>query len=745
MEAVLASSPVWYQSRACDSSGNGFFAFASRSLVYLLDIRGTAPQHYGILSGHEERVVTCSFGVKGSAGEVYLISGADDGLVKCWDIHTQRVANEHKVHGMNKVVCVHCSPASNKLVVSGDDKGFIVVWNVETDATQRLMPDGGIHQVMSCLTCSPHYPHLVAVGYKSGAASVIDIRKNGNVIRKLRGHGNEIHSLVWSAFPTEDIYPSNQDTNGQITNEKENFQSIIVTSSKDRTIRLWSLSRGKCLRIIKLPTKPSKGLLIYLKIDNTSRLFVALHWPKDSASRFLSSSYNGDVILWDIMASDKEHFTVLSHGATELGHTRIVFNIASGLDPSSTIITTSMDRTIKHWSLDAPESPPTWSLPTLGGFVYSIAISPIDPSVIALGIGDGVIRIWRTTNPRNPFDISVMWQGIKEKVMSLAWHPTREGLLAFGTEDGKVGVVDVLSQQTPLISDTYHMKPVYAMSWGPKCYVRSTAVTPADSKICLFTCGGEGVVLMHPAIKMNKEGVNVDDIITATNDVTNLPRVNRTEIAWRRDNDVVAIGNDDGSFDVFRAPYLEIIARVKVHSKIINCLAWQLHGADGEAQEWIASGSNSSIIYVNDMKPILDQVVAAEEQSPARTVPVITEPFRTLSGHNGRITDLSWSPHDPRLLVSASYDGTAQVWDVMNEDAIANYRGHDGRLLCVRWRMRMEEDGSGLIYSGADDYAVHVWRVEAQKERFPPKDKPMVGYTQKQSAQWKRKNKKKKM
>ena len=39
----------------------------------------------------------------------------------------------------------------------------------------------------------------------------------------------------------------------------------------------------------------------------------------------------------------------------------------------------------------------------------------------------------------------------------------------------------------------------------------------------------------------------------------------------------------------------------------------------------------------------------------------ITECFRQLAGHSGRVTDLSWSPHQFELLLSSSYDGTAQV------------------------------------------------------------------------------------
>ena len=46
--------------------------------------------------------------------------------------------------------------------------------------------------------------------------------------------------------------------------------------------------------------------------------------------------------------------------------------------------------------------------------------------------------------------------------------------------------------------------------------------------------------------------------------------------------------------------------------------------------------------------------------SSSRSAP-ITECFRQLAGHSGRVTNLSWSPHQSELLLSSSYDGTAQV------------------------------------------------------------------------------------
>lgn len=66
-------------------------------------------------------------------------------------------------------------------MVSGDEKGYVIAWNLEKDATSKFFPDGNSQQQLSCVVCSPFQPNLVAVAYKSGAASIIDLDKKGNV------------------------------------------------------------------------------------------------------------------------------------------------------------------------------------------------------------------------------------------------------------------------------------------------------------------------------------------------------------------------------------------------------------------------------------------------------------------------------------------------------------------------------------------------------------------------------------
>lgn len=102
--------------------------------------------------------------------------------------------------------------------------------------------------------------------------------------------------------------------------------------------------------------------------------------------------------------------------------------------------------------------------------------------------------------------------------MSLSWHPLQEGYLAFATEDGKVcchsrslaaianfhyiskvGVYDVRSMRPPDLASTYHLKPVYALSWGPECVAKSSVVAKlVNSKhLNIYSCGADGIIYQH--------------------------------------------------------------------------------------------------------------------------------------------------------------------------------------------------------------------------------------------------------
>ena len=49
-----------------------------------------------------------------------------------------------------------------------------------------------------------------------------------------------------------------------------------------------------------------------------------------------------------------------------------------------------------------------------------------------MGCGDNLIRVWQTDAVS--YDVKAFWKGVQGRVHRVCWHPSKEGVLAFGLE-----------------------------------------------------------------------------------------------------------------------------------------------------------------------------------------------------------------------------------------------------------------------------------------------------------------------
>ncbi|KAG1969970.1 gem-associated protein 5 isoform X1 [Pimephales promelas] len=719
----LPASPNWYCSRCSDVNGKGVLGFGAKNTVYLLNVTAASPAVTGELSGHTERVsgfAFCSY----DGQEHICASTSDDKTVKIWDSEQKMLLKEHNVH-QSTITAVHWSPVQKLLLVTGDEKGIVVCYWVSSNDTQSFFPEP---RTIFCVSCSPHEENYIAVGYKDGMIVVIDISRKGEVIHRLRGHDDEIHALAWCPRPSEEPLHGRSEENADglsLATEGAEVGCYLASGSRDQTVRIWSTARGKGVMTLKLPFLKRRGAGVDPALKE--RLWLTVHWPKGRPSQIVSSCFGGEIVMWDLVKSGKQRWSLLGSSPDGENHSRIVFNMSSFRSGDrELLLSTSMDREIKCWDLASLEC--CWTLPTMGGFVYCLSFSPVGTGCLALGVGDSMIRVWNTMSIQNQYDIKTFWQGIKSKVTALAWHPQKEGSLAFGTDDGKVGIYEVYSNKPPQISSTYHRRTIYSLSWGPPVPPMSFGDKPSYS---LYSCAGEGVIFQHDPWKLSGEASNIDKLIRDTNSIKHkIPP--HTDLSWKPDGSVLAIGNEDGSIEVLQAPMLKLLCTVQQHHKIINSLRWHHeHSSQKELQYLLASGSSNATVYVHDLRSAIE--------TPSENPVLVTEPFRTLSGHTNKITGLAWSPHHDGRLVTACYDGSAQVWDVLKEQPVCNYRGHSGRLMCVQWSAVHPD----LVWTGGDDFTLQEWAVSKQEHITPPKSKKRFEIEKKRGPQKKPKKKKK--
>ncbi|KAM3601720.1 uncharacterized protein V6R79_017715 [Siganus canaliculatus] len=723
-ERSLPASPNWYCSRCSDVSSSGLLGVGAKNLIYLIDVSASSCRVLGVLVGH--RGLVSGFSFCHHSGQNHLcVSSSDDGVVRFWDSENRVLLREHAAH-QSPVAAVHWSPVDNNLVVSGDEKGVVVCHWHHTGDTASFFPEP---RTIFCLSCSPHSWSTVAVGYKDGMIVLIDVSRKGEVMHRLRGHDDEIHSLAWSPLASEGALLSRPEDSEAVSGVSAGDEKgcYLASGSKDQTLRIWSSAKGKAVMTLKLPFTKRRGSAVDPSVKE--RLWLHVHWPRGRATQLVSSCFSGELLMWDLTRTGKQRWTLFGTASEGQNHSRIVFNMSSVQlqGDRELLISTSMDREIKCWDLGSLDC--CWTLPTLGGFIYALSFSPVGAGCLALGVGDNMIRVWNTLTTQNQYDTRCFWQGIKSKVTALAWHPRREGSLAFGTDDGKVGVYDVFSNKPPQISSSYHRKTVYTLAWGPPVPPVSFGAAAAEGKatFSLYSCAGEGVVLQHDPNKLSGEASDIDRLIRDTNSIKHKLSPH-TDLSWKPDGKVVAIGNEDGCIEVYQAPSLKLLCSIQQHHKIINTLRWHHdHGSSPELHGLLASGSSNAIVYVHDLRALIED--------PPENPVVLTEPHRRLCGHTAKITGMAWSPHHDGRLVTVSYDGTAQVWDVLQEAPVSNYRGHTGYLLSVDWSP-VDPD---VIWTGGKDFTLQEWRVSRQEFTKPPKGKKMVDLKEKTKAKKKKK------
>lgn len=259
---------------------------------------------------------------------------------------------------------------------------------------------------------------------------IIDVSRKGAVVHRLRGHDGEIQALSWCPQlcdgrilgRSENVAEADWQNGDVLKEESERF-CALASGSRDQTIRIWNCTNGKGMVTLKLPQLKRRGAA---DVGTKERIWLAVHWPRNSPTQLVSSSFGGELLLWDLVKGGRQRWSVLGQSSDGQNHSRIVFNLSSvsGEDGRSLLLSTSMDRDVKCWDLATLEC--CWTLPTLGGFAYSLAFSPVNSGSLAVGVGDGMIRVWDTISLQGPYDIKTLWQAIKSKVTSLCWHPTKE-------------------------------------------------------------------------------------------------------------------------------------------------------------------------------------------------------------------------------------------------------------------------------------------------------------------------------
>lgn len=87
--------------------------------------------------------------------------------------------------------------------------------------------------------------------------------------------------------------------------------------------------------------------------------------------------------------------------------------------------------------------------------------------------------------------------------MALAWHPVKDGLLAFGTSEGRIGLIDVNTNKLPSLFKPGLCQQIYNLSWGPSLLTNNL---DSSKKEFNLYCIGKEKFLFYDCANLNAGG-----------------------------------------------------------------------------------------------------------------------------------------------------------------------------------------------------------------------------------------------
>ena len=298
-----------------------------------------------ILSGHTGFVNALSITPDGTR----VVSGSDDRSLRIWDLSRAQETAVLWGH-LEGVSAIAITPDSRQLI-SGSRDGTLRMWDLSNNSCLRVLK--GHKHVVTAISISLD-GHLMVSGSWDKSLRIWNLH-NGVCCCILKGHKGYINAVALSI------------------DEKELFS---VSSSKlepyDRTLRVWKISSGECVRSwknageimdIAINPKERQGLVVGNNVMSPDGLIEMVDLESLKCLRNLTGHSSG---VLSVQITPDGHFAVsagrdktlhiwdLSSGEclrVLRGHTGQVNSIAISPD-ARRIVSGSNDRNLIVWTLD---------------------------------------------------------------------------------------------------------------------------------------------------------------------------------------------------------------------------------------------------------------------------------------------------------------------------------------------------------------------------------------------------------
>jgi len=458
----------------------------------------------------------------------------------------------------------------------------------------------------------------------------------------------------------------------------------VITGSHDKTIRVWDVSSGELIRVLRLPIGPgSEGSIHSLALSPNGKTVAVGGYP------FGSGKYGVPIYLVDLESGSVEK--VLK------GHTDAIQRLIFAPD-GKRLASAGGDRTVRVYDLKTGQ--PDMVLESQA-VPRDLAFAPDGKHLASV---DTVGRIWSLTTGRAE---AVLSEG-NHPSLSVAWSP-----------DGKTVAIGNLDATISLWNpDGKHRKTLT----GLRNQVVSVSFA-ADSKTLLFTGVGYGA---GNALEFGSSLVDTE----SGREMVRFKGHNNTVIHGSLSRDgtlAVSSGGDDQDTWIWRTSDGTPVQRLVGKGSAMWAVGW---GSDGKSISWGTTNRRASHTDVAPLERVFDLEHLEFSHEPGKFLRAqLTRGTRSFAldrdfhmlikdgdqvvhkfdgaSAQDRVYCFTWLP-DGRAVVGTAFG--LFLYDAGTGKVLRQYTGHSGIILAVA----PSPDGKRFI-TGSLDQTIRFWDLEKER------------------------------
>ncbi|MEM8505749.1 MAG: NB-ARC domain-containing protein [Cyanobacteria bacterium P01_D01_bin.1] len=384
-----------------------------------------------ILTDHKQGVWAVVF----TPDDQWLVSGGIDQTVRVWDMQTGQCLSVLSGH-QSSVWSVIVSP-DGQYAASSAQTGIIKIWHLPSGRCEKSFL--GHTGWTWALVFSDDSKRLYSGSHQDSTVRIWETQQ-GRCVKLLSGYTNAVWALTFSK-------------DGQ----------YIISGSHDKRVRLWDISKGKCLQslehsspVMSLSLNRDESLLV--SAGGTVGVDFSL-WSLDLAPELVQNSAQKLAQNSDQNVDQNPVRPAMQFVRSLLGHTRKV-NAVDFHPSGDWLASAAEDRTVRLWNIADGSCRRT--INAHDEMVWSAVFSH-DGRLLATGSYDHTAKLWEVETG----ECIAVLAGHSEQVLSVTFSPD-DALIASTSSDGSVKIWAVESRRC-LQTLTGHSGFISSGTFYPLC------------------------------------------------------------------------------------------------------------------------------------------------------------------------------------------------------------------------------------------------------------------------------------